>query len=116
MERARLAVGSRVTVPNASVRIWFSRTPSPRRVAFTASIMGGGPQTCTRRAVMSSTDVSRGDIDVSAPASPCLTSRLAHRHQDVQIGIPCLQFRDLVTKDEIARRPEAQNEGHFPGP
>src|SRR4029453_15810634 len=62
VERALFAVGSRVTVPNASVLTWVSGTPNPRSAALTASIMDGGPQICGRRAaIFGTTDVSNAE-------------------------------------------------------
>src|SRR5215471_10329877 len=48
-DAAPFDVGSRLTVPNASVLIWAMGTPSVRSAAFVASIIDGGPHMCARR-------------------------------------------------------------------
>src|SRR5690348_4896957 len=47
-----LTVGSRLTVPNASVLICPAGTPSRARAAVVASIISGGPHTWARQSAM----------------------------------------------------------------
>jgi len=63
VDPASFADGSRLTVPNASLLIWAGGTPSETSAALTASIIGGGPQTCTRWAARS------GTVEASRAAS-----------------------------------------------
>src|SRR5262249_2440105 len=86
--RALFAVGSRVTVPKASVLISPGRAPSPSKSRLTSSIMDGGPQTCARRRAISGTHSMRA-------------------------GLQRLHF---FSKNEIARTSEAEDQVHLPRP
>src|SRR5262249_52935063 len=110
VEAAAFIVGSRLTVPNASVLICASGTPSSTSTALVASIIAGGPQMCARRIAMFGTAPASSAASM-APTAPDRGSApgvlMTTGDQKMGVGSFCLE--ELITKNEIARCREAKD-------
>ncbi len=49
-------------------------------------------------------------VDVATVAGPWLVSRVANCDGDAEINVAGFKFLEFLSKNEIARRPEAENE------
>ena len=110
-------MGLRLIVPNASVLILGSATPSPVSATFTTSIIGWRA-TYMRTVGRDIRHRRRQEplIDTANGARPRLISWAAHCDRDGEIRVVRLQSGDLLAKDEIAWRPEAQDQVNLSGP
>ena len=58
----------------------------------------------------------QGRIDPADAPGPRLVSRAAHGDGDAEIGVACLELGQFLSKNEVARRPEAEDQVHLARP
>src|SRR6516165_10316714 len=116
LEALPFAVGLRLTVPKASVFISTLGTPRSRSAAFIASIISAGPQMCTLRRAMSDTVDASNAASMTHWPRPRFRARFAHGYCHAEIRILALQLGYLVTKNEVKRRPKAEDQGNLAAP